>query len=127
MRIGMNLKTPRSIATAVGLAILALMVPGLAIANEGAGSGHPAAAAGRGPQYAQNYPPPQSPPPGYHPPPCYAVTPGPFRGAARGAAGGAIFGGIAGNAGKGAAIGAGIGLIGGAARRASARSTGGCY
>ena len=64
---------------------------------------------------------------GNYRPPCYAVTPGPLRGAARGAAGGAIIGGIAGDAGKGAGIGAGIGLIGSAARRATARRSGACY
>jgi hypothetical protein len=81
------------------------------------------------PLYAQYYPPP----PGYGyptpgpPPPCYAVTPGPFRGAARGAAGGAVIGAISGNAGRGAAIGAGFGALRGAVRRGSARSAGACY
>jgi hypothetical protein len=65
--------------------------------------------------------------PAYAPPPCYAVTPGPFRGAARGAAGGAVFGAIGGNAGRGAAIGAAVGGIAGAARRGAARSSGACY
>jgi Glycine-zipper domain len=79
-------------------------------------------------QYAQYYPPGYRPPPqSYSPPPCYAVTPGPFGGAARGAAGGALFGAIAGNAGRGAAIGAAIGGISGAARRGAARSSGACY
>ena len=61
------------------------------------------------------------------PPPCYAVTPGPFAGAARGAAGGALFGAIGGNAGRGAAIGAAVGGIAGAARRGAARSSGACF
>jgi hypothetical protein len=66
-------------------------------------------------------------PPAYAPPPCYAVTPGPFRGAARGAAGGAVLGAIGGNAGRGAAIGAAVGGVAGAARRGAARSSGACY
>ncbi len=60
------------------------------------------------------------------PPPCYAVTPGPLRGAARGAAGGALIGAIGGNAGRGAAIGGAVGGVGGAIRRGSARSAGAC-
>jgi hypothetical protein len=80
--------------------------------------------------YAQYYPPPPPgygyPPPSYRPP-CYAVTPGPFQGAARGAAGGALIGAIGGNAGRGAAIGAGVGAVGGAIRRGTARSAGACY
>lgn len=79
--------------------------------------------------FAQYYPPPAgygyAPP--SSPPPCYAVTPGPFRGAARGAAGGALIGAISGNAGRGAAIGAGFGALRGAVRRGSARSAGACY
>jgi hypothetical protein len=80
-------------------------------------------------RYAQYYPPGYGygyPPPGYRPP-CYAMTPGPFRGAARGAAGGAIIGAISGNAGRGAAIGAGVGAVGGAIRRGTARAAGACY
>jgi hypothetical protein len=79
--------------------------------------------------YAQYYPSPPGygyPPPSSRPP-CYAVTPGPFRGAARGAAGGALFGAIGGNAGRGAAIGAGVGAVGGAIRRGTARNAGACY
>jgi Glycine-zipper domain len=68
-----------------------------------------------------------APPPGWGPPPCYAVTPGPFSGAARGAAGGALIGAISGNAGRGAGIGAAVGGLGGAIRRGSARSAGACY
>jgi hypothetical protein len=81
-----------------------------------------------GTRYAQYYPPPHYgyPPPNYRPP-CYAVTPGPFQGAARGAAGGALLGAIGGNAGRGAAIGAGVGAIGGAIRRGTARNAGACY
>lgn len=67
------------------------------------------------------------PPRHWGPPPCYAVTPGPFQGAARGAAGGALFGAIGGNARRGAAIGAAVGGIAGAARRGSARSSGACF
>jgi Glycine-zipper domain len=111
MGVSMKMNNPLVAAIAIGLAFLVFSVPRFAAAQSSARL-----------EYAQNYPPP-----GYYPPPCAAVTPGPFRGAARGAAGGAIFGAIAGNAGKGAAIGAGIGMVGGAARRASARSTGSCY
>ena len=75
-------------------------------------------------QYGPNY---RGYPPGYAPPPCYAVTRGPFQGAARGAAGGALFGAIGGNAGRGAAIGAAVGGIAGAARRGAARSSGACF
>jgi hypothetical protein len=75
-------------------------------------------------QYGRTY---GSYPPGYARPPCYAVTPGPFAGAARGAAGGALFGAIGGNAGKGAAIGAAVGGVAGAVRRGTARSSGACY